>query len=218
MLSINFKIKNIDYDSLIKIGLPILKANSIDIDTKKLKNKIIKKTLEPLLKADESSIVEILETIPISLKRFLAIKIITKSHIKIEKFANSLAESQDLILTISNIFVEKEEAENADSLLLGCDIVEIDYNSFIKKFLPTVHFDNTENEMNLFLNALLPALISEYSSIERIINSIDASILERFIVYLINQNKAKIQEFITIRINEKGIKLIIDSMLIERIV
>ena len=81
-----------------------------------------------------------------------------------------------------------------------------------------MHFDNTENEMNLFLNALFPALISEYSSIERIINSIDASILERFIVYLINQNKAKIQELITIRINEKGIKLIIDSMLIERIV
>lgn len=217
MLSIKFVIKNIDYDSLIKWGLPILRVNPPDFDTKKLINKAIKKSLDMLLKVDESKFMSVVETIPVSIKRNLAIIIISKSHSKIEAFIKSFTESHNLVLEVSNIFIEKEEDSNPDTLLIGCNVIELGYSSFIKKFLPTIHFDDNESEMNLFLNALFPALISEYSSIERIINSIDNIILEKFIIYLINQNKEKILQLLTAGINEKGISLVVDALIIEHL-
>lgn len=217
MLSIKVLVKNLDYDSLIKLGLPILRANPPDFDTKKLINKAIKKSLDMLLKVDESKFMSAVETIPTSIKRYLAIIIISKSHSKIEAFIKSFTESHNLVLEVSNIFIEKEDNSSSDTLLIGCDVIELGYSSFIKKFLPTIHFDDNGNEMNLFLNALFPALISEYSSIERIINSIDNIILEKFIIYLINQNKEKILQLLTAGINEKGISLVVDALIIKHL-
>ena len=217
MLSIKVAVKNIDYDSLIKWGLPILRANPPDFDTKKLINKAIKKSLDMLLKVDDSKFMSVAASIPISIKNSLAIKIISKSHQKIEAFIKSFTESQNLILEVSNIFIENEDNSNPDTLQIGCEVIELGYSSFIKKFLPTIHFDDNESEMNLFLNALFPALISEYSSIERIINSIDNIILEKFIIYLINQNKEKILQLLTAGINEKGISLVVDALIIEHL-
>ena len=208
MLSVKTTIKNLDFDSLIKFGLPIIKANPPEINT----NPIIKKSVESLLKVKDSNILSILKLIPDSMKEFLAVKIITGSHDKIESFINAFAETQNLKFKIENISISKDIVDK--SFDVSCVLSAIDYGSFVKKFLPAVHLDDAY-KLNSFLNSLFEAMISEMDSTERLLSAISEKTKEELVCYFIEQNSDKLCQGLTKFIVEKGINLDIDSLFVE---
>ncbi len=208
MLSIKTTIKNLDFDSLIRFGLPILKANPPEIDS----NLFIKQGVKKLLEVEDSKIFTVLEIIPDSIKLILASKIIANSHEKIEAFITSFAESQNLYFKINDISVSKEFVEK--SFDISCVVSEIDYNSFVKKFLPSVHLDDSQ-KINMFLNSLFNAMISEMDSTERLLSAIPESVKDNLVSFFIEQNSIKLCESLTAFIMGKKINLKVDSLLVE---
>ncbi|MCR4712915.1 MAG: hypothetical protein K5751_00885 [Treponemataceae bacterium] len=207
MLRLKALIKNIDFDSIISFCLPILKANPPEIDG----NFIIKGAVNKLLNADSSTIKGIAKIIPDGIKISIILNSVTKNHTKIETAIMNMAKSQNLSLYVKNFEISQFE----DAISVNCSFDNIDYGSFIRKFLPMIKVDSMQSEMNKYLDAILPVVFSKFDDIDCIVNAIDNYEKESFLASMVCKNSIKIIDLLSKFVSEKGISLTIDSMAME---
>lgn len=209
MLSIKLRINNLDYDSIIVFALPILKENPPDI-----KNPVYNMTVKKILNTNSANIKMVLSLTPRTIKAWLIEKQIAKNVEKIENGINKYLVEQNIFIHVKNLLIVPET--NEDSYIISFIIDEINYISIVKKVLPFVTINSFDDEMNTFLMALFSVMNLEFSSTEKIIDSIDKNVLERFLVYLADKNSEKINFYLESLAKSKNIILSVDYFYIER--
>ena len=169
--------------------------------------------IDDLLMVDNSKIQNALGVVPDSVKTLLVIKAFSANRQKLESLVNSFAESQCLSLKVNDIFVDNNNSKS--DFYIGGSVDGVDYINIIKKVLPLVHLDESQSEMNEFLNALFFAMNSEIKSLEDIIKAIDESFINEFLSFLLDQNSEKITDALENFAESKGIPISLDYLDIE---
>lgn len=206
MLTLNIQISNLDYDSVVDVVFPIIKANPPELNFPFL----IKMFIKGLLNNDSAGAKKILNTFSDDRK---ANFIVDKANANSEKIENAIigfASKQKLYAKVSGFSVSK--GNDTKSFNLNCNVEKIDYESFIQKFLPLINFDSSQDEIGFYLNTMLKVAASQKQGVVKIINAIDNQEKERFIAFMVNKNSLKIQKLLSNFIQSKGISVKIDSI------
>ena len=211
MFTIKIKINQLEYDSLIKLGMSFARNKLQNINFEPF----TKDAVDEFLNTDDSRIKDAFNVIPDSLKTVLVLKAFSFGKDKLLSFINLFAESQNISMKLCDILIDNENTES--DFLITCSINEIDYNGLIKKILPLIHLPqkDQENEMNRFLNAVISALIAENESVESIFNAIDKNLRDEFVVYLVTAYSEQITTAISNVLYKMGIVLNIEYLNIE---
>lgn len=209
MLSVNATIKDLDYDSVIEFALPMLKANPPEVNG----NFIVKAAFNKLLNSDSSKVKSLLAPIPDSWKSGLVESQVNKNRAKIQDAIMNMASAQNISFSVDDFTVSRIEGENSFSV--SCNVINIDYKRLARKFLPIVHLDDSDKGMGFYLNTILSVLNKKIQSVEKIIGAIDNKAVEKFIVFLVDDNYEKIQEALLNLIESKGISLTLYSIGVE---
>ncbi|MCR4712914.1 MAG: hypothetical protein K5751_00880 [Treponemataceae bacterium] len=205
MLKINVIIKQFDYNSLVKITLPIIKPKIKEIPF----DDFTKKAVDELLNVEDSKIQNAFSIVPDSLKTALILKAFSGNLKRIETAIDSFLKSKQISLQVKDISIDNKNS--ISDFYFNCSVDVIDYCSLVCGILPMIHLNPNQGEMNRFLNAVFSAIITEKNSMQSIIYAIDKKLIDDFVVYIINQNSGKIVESIGSFAEKKGFSLLISD-------